>query len=162
MKIVGAEAPTAVTLGFAAFYADNRVAATRLVWLLTHDRGLCEDIVQEAFTAVYPRFDTVLQPTAYLRRTIVNLVAERGRRSGREQRRIKLVHAGLSLQTEGPTGGMLDAIGLLPINQRTAIVLRYWADLDHNQIAEAMDVRPGTVRSLLSRATDRLRKDITP
>lgn len=53
---------------------------------------------------------------------------------------------------DGPTGGLIDVIARLPLQQRTVIVLRYWSDLDHAAIADAMDARVGTVRSLLSRA----------
>jgi DNA-directed RNA polymerase specialized sigma24 family protein len=145
---------------FAEFYRDERSRAVRLVWLLTHDPSACDDIVQDAFVAVYTRFDSLDDPAAYLRVVLMNRVAERARRSTRERRRAELVDAGSPATCEGPTGGLVDAIAALPLNQRTAVVLRYWADLDHHQIAHAMQVRPGTVRSLLSRATARLREAI--
>jgi RNA polymerase sigma factor (sigma-70 family) len=153
---------TDVGVTFAAFYNEHCVAATRLAWLLTHDASSCEDISHEAFALILPRFSALDDPAAYLRRVIINRVAERNRRSGRERLRIDRVSAGQPLVEEGPTGGLIDAIAVLPPNQRTAVVLRYWVDLNHLQIAEAMGIRPGTVRSLLSRATATLRKDITP
>jgi RNA polymerase sigma factor (sigma-70 family) len=151
-----------VALAFSAFYNEHCVAATRLAWLLTHDASSCEDISHEAFALVLPRFSSLDDPAAYLRRVIINRVAERNRRSGRERLRIDFVNAGQPMVEEGPTGGLIDAIAVLPMNQRTAVVLRYWVDLNHIQIADAMGIRPGTVRSLLSRATAALRKDITP
>jgi DNA-directed RNA polymerase specialized sigma24 family protein len=48
------------------------------------------------------------------------------------------------------------------LNQRTAIVLRYWRDLDDQTIADAMGIRRGTVRSLVSRGTAQLREEIAP
>jgi DNA-directed RNA polymerase specialized sigma24 family protein len=147
---------------FADFYAHERTPAIRLAWLLTHDGSIAEDLVQDAFTRVFHRFDTLDHPSAYLRRAVVNGVYERTRRQGRENRRLELVGHDTPTTIDGPTGGLADAISQLPLNQRTAVVLRFWADLDHHAIAEAMDVRPGTVRSLLSRATTQLRKDITP
>jgi RNA polymerase sigma factor (sigma-70 family) len=152
---------TDIGLAFSAFYNEHCVAATRLAWLLTHDASSCEDISHEAFALVLPRFTSLDDPAAYLRRVIINRVAERNRRSGRERLRIDLVSAGQPLVEEGPTGGLIDAIAVLPTNQRAAVVLRYWGDLNHMQIADAMGIRPGTVRSLLSRATATLRKDIT-
>ena len=134
---------------------------SRLAWLLTHDRSSCEDISHEAFALVLPRFASLDDPAAYLRRVIINRVAERNRRSSRERLRIDFITAGQPLVEDGPTGGLIDAISVLPMNQRTAVVLRYWVDLNHIQIADAMGIRPGTVRSLLSRATATLRKDIT-
>lgn len=161
MRAVRSE-PSDVTAedDFARFFESERTSAMRLAWLLTRDERTAEDVVQEAFTAVYPRFDNLHQPAAYLRRAVVNAVFERSRRAGREHRRIALVHAGERDHVEGPTGGLADAIAALPIKQRTAIVLRYWGDLDIAEIARAIDVRPGTVRSLLSRGTARLRKDL--
>ncbi len=147
---------------FADFYERERTPAIRLAWLLTHDGSTAEDVVQDAFTRVFHRFDTLDHPAAYLRRVVVNGVYERARRQGRENRRLELVGRDTPATIDGPTGGLGDAISQLPLNQRTAVVLRFWADLDHHAIAEAMDVRPGTVRSLLSRATAELRKDITP
>jgi DNA-directed RNA polymerase specialized sigma24 family protein len=147
---------------FADFYEQERTRAIRLAWLLTHDGSTAEDVVQDAFTSVFHRFDDLDNPGAYLRRVVVNAVYERSRRDGREARRLELVGRDTPTVVEGPTGGLIDAIAELPMNQRTAVVLRYWADLDHVAIADAMGVRPGTVRSLLSRATSQLRKDITP
>jgi len=157
---------------FAAFYEDNRTAAIRLVWLLTHDSAVAEDIVQDAFTTMFLRFDAadafgaIDDPRAYLRRVIVNGVYQRTRRRGREARRLEVVGRAQPRsaedQSEGLAGGLATAIHRLPLDQRTAIVLRYWGDLDHRAIADAMGVRPGTARSLLSRATTQLRKDYTP
>jgi len=144
---------------FDAFYRTERASVIRFIWLLTRDPSTTEDVAHEAFAAVYRRFGDLDQPRAYLRRVIVNRIAERARRSDREERRIRLAHAGAATQVEGPSGGIADAIALLPLRQRTAVVLRYWSDLDDFEIAAALGCRPGTVRSLLSRATARLRKD---
>jgi DNA-directed RNA polymerase specialized sigma24 family protein len=146
---------------FGAFYRAEREHAVRLAWLLTHDRASCDDVVQDAFASVYSRFGSVEHPGAYLRAAIVNEVRERGRSAGREQRRIALVTSGQRGTVEGPTGGILDAVARLPIAQRSAIVLRYWADLTVEDIALALRVRPGSVRSLLSRASKTLQKELT-
>ena len=146
---------------FTAFYNVERDGAVRLAWLLTHDAAAAEDVVQDAFTRVYSRFVTLDRPAAYLRTTVVHCVYERSRASGREQRRLDLVRSGAATSVDGPTGGLADAVAKLPLPQRTAVVLRYWADLSDTEIGAAMSLRPGSVRSLLSRATARLRKDIT-
>lgn len=155
------EDETAVS-SFARFYKSHRQGAIRLAWLLTHDPAVAEDVVHDAFTALFHRFDAVDNHAAYLRRSVVNSVYERTRRSGRESRRLALVAATEPVEVDGPTGGLIDAIAHLPLQQRTVIVLRYWSDLDHAAIADAMDARIGTVRSLLSRATAQLRTEIQP
>lgn len=147
---------------FEAFYRAEREHAVRLAWLLTHDAAAAEDIAQDAFAAVYSVFERLDTPAAYLRRSVVNGVYERTRRRQREQRRNGLVIAGDAGSVDGPTGGVLDAVAALSVEQRTAVVLRYWAGLRDHEIADAMGIRPGTARSLLSRATTRLRKDLQP
>jgi RNA polymerase sigma factor (sigma-70 family) len=132
----------------------------QLAWLLTHDRGSSEDLAHEAFAAVYRRFASLDRPAAYLRTTVVNAVYQRARRAGREQQRLRLVTTGIPTSIEGPSRGVVDAVAALPLTQRTAVVLRYWAGLTDREIAEAMGVRPGTARSLLTRATSRLRKEL--
>jgi DNA-directed RNA polymerase specialized sigma24 family protein len=147
---------------FTRFFEDERVGAIRLAWLLTHDAALAEDVVQDSFTALFNRFDQIEHPSAYLRRAVVNSVYQRSRKTARERRRLMLVAASAPMSADGPSGGLADAIGCLPLSQRTAIVLRYWGDLDDQAIADAMGVRPGSVRSLLSRGTAQLRKEIRP
>jgi DNA-directed RNA polymerase specialized sigma24 family protein len=147
---------------FEAFYRERRVEAVRLAWLLTHDAAAAEDVAQDAFAAVFAVFERVDSPAAYLRRSVINGVYERTRRRQREQRRNGLMIAGELAAVDGPTGGVLDAVAALPLNQRTAVVLRFWAGLRDHEIADAMGIRPGTARSLLSRATTHLRKDLLP
>lgn len=149
---------------FAVFYAAERQRAVGLAWLLTRDASAAEDVAHDAFASVFHRFVHLDDPAAYLRRSIVNSVYQRHRGAGREARRLTLIAAALpttiELATDDSNRVLVDAIAALPLDQRTVVVLRYWSDLDHNSIADVMGVRPGTVRSLLSRATSRLRKDL--
>ncbi|WP_154723323.1 RNA polymerase sigma factor [Ilumatobacter coccineus] len=147
---------------FEAFYEQHKTWAIRFAWLMVREAAAAEDISHDAFTRVFERFDTLTNPSAYLRSTLTNAVYERSRRTGREERRLRLVSAGESTQVEHASGGMMDAISRLPIRQRTAVVLRYWVDLPVDDIAEAMSARPGTVKSWLSRANAQLRKEIEP
>jgi len=146
---------------FGRFYEEHRDWAIRLAWLLTHNAVEAEDVVQDAFTKVFERFDRLDRPAAYLRTVVVHRVYERSRSKRREDLRLALVHNGMATTIDGPTGGLVDAIANLPLQQRTAVVLRYWGGLDDTDIASTMSVRGGTVRSLLSRATSQLRKEIT-
>lgn len=149
------------TDGFDAVYREHRTAAVQLAWLLTHDPVAAEDVAHDAFVALYRAFDRVDEPAAYLRRCVVHAAYERTRRRTREQRRHELVVAGEPTAVDGPTGGLADVVATLPFDQRVAVVLRYWGGLQHDEIAAAMGVRPGTARSHLSRATARLRKELS-
>jgi DNA-directed RNA polymerase specialized sigma24 family protein len=91
---------------------------------------------------------------------VINGVYERVRRRSRERRREGLVIATQPTAVEGPTGGVLDAIAELSLDRRTAVVLRYWCGLSDHEIAEAMNIRPGTARSHLSRALSQLRREL--
>lgn len=54
-------------------------------------------------------------------------------------------------------GELWNDLHLLPVRQRTAIVLRIYEDLPVQQVAEILGCRPGTVRSLVSRGLAELR-----
>lgn len=145
---------------FAVFYRDAYPGAVRLAWLLTHDHAAAEDVVQDAFVRVRPRLAMVSHRDAYLRTAIVNGCRDRARSAGRADagwRRLRVVTEVTS--TDKPSE-LLDAVAHLPYKQRAVLVLRYWADLREEEIAEIVGVRPATVRSITARALDRLRKDL--
>lgn len=147
-------------MAFEDVYRAHHRDVVQLAWLLTRDASAAEDIAHDAFASLFEVFDQVTTPDAYLRRSVINGVYKRSRSRQREQRRNGLIIAGGSGTVDGPTGGVVDAIAHLPIDQRTVVVLRYWGGLRDGEIAEAMDIRPGTARSHLSRATARLRKEL--
>jgi RNA polymerase sigma factor (sigma-70 family) len=145
---------------FTDFYRDAYPGAVRLAWLLTHDHAAAEDVVQDAFVRVRPRLAAVERRTAYLRTAIVNGCRDRARSAGRADagwRRLRVVTEVSS--TDRPSE-LLDALGGLPHKQRAVLVLRYWADLREEEIAEIVGVRPATVRSITARALERLRKEL--
>jgi RNA polymerase sigma factor (sigma-70 family) len=145
---------------FTGFYRGAYPGAVRLAWLLTHDHAAAEDVVQDAFVRLRARLDKVEHRTAYLRTAIVNGCRDRARSAGRADagwRRLRVVAEVTS--TDKPSE-LLDAVGHLPYKQRAVLVLRYWADLPEEEIAEIVGVRPATVRSISSRALDRLRREL--
>jgi RNA polymerase sigma-70 factor (sigma-E family) len=145
---------------FADFYRQHYPGAVRLAWLLTHDNSSTEDVVQDAFVRLQPRFDEVTDPRAYLRTCIVNRCRDRARSAQRSSARLRLVSATAPRTSSDHPSELIDAVAVLPYNQRAAVVLRYWADLPEDEIARALDVRPGTVRTLVARALSTLRKDL--
>jgi DNA-directed RNA polymerase specialized sigma24 family protein len=145
---------------FADFYDSHRREAMQLAWLLTHDESLCDDVVHDAFAAVLPRFESLDRPEAYLRVVLVNRIRERARRRDRERRRHDLYTAAVDRFDAGPTGGVIDVVAKLPLRPRTVVVLRYWAGLTDAELGEVVGVRPGSVRSILSRAMAQLREEL--
>lgn len=138
--------------------------AVRLAYLLTGDRALAEDLVQDAFLKLFGRYRDLRDPQAfpwYLRRTVVNLA-----RSNFRKRRVERAYAqgpGRPVNEEvlGPDVESRDlmwrSLFVLPERQRAALVLRYYEDLSEAKIAEVLRCPEGTVRSLISRGTQALR-----
>lgn len=148
------------TPGFADFYRQHYPAAVRLAWLLTHDNSSTEDVVQDAFVRLRPRFDGVLDRAAYLRTCVVNGCRDSARGAQRSATRLRLLSVTERTATTDRPSELLDVVATLPYNQRAAVVLRYWADLPELEIARILGVRPGTVRTLVARSLSTLRKDL--
>ncbi len=148
-------------VAFADFYASEYPAAVRFAWLLTHDHSMAEDVVQDAFVRLSSKFGAVDAPRAYLRRSVVNGCRDRHRRRQRSDARLRLVAATEPTKHSDHPSELLDAVALLPYRQRVVVVLRYWADLPEAEIADAIRVRPATVRTLAWRAMSTLRKELS-
>jgi RNA polymerase sigma factor (sigma-70 family) len=159
-SLPNSENERAASDAFGDFYRDHYPSAVRLAWLLTHDNSVIEDVVQDAFVRLHPRFDDALDRPAYLRVCVVNGCRDRARSAQRSAVRLRLVTATERGVTSEHPSELLDAVAALSYNQRAAVVLRYWADLPELEIARILDVRPSTVRSLVGRALSALRKDL--
>jgi RNA polymerase sigma factor (sigma-70 family) len=151
--------PRTASDDFDEFFRHERVRATRLAWLLTRSSTAAEDITQEAMWVVQRRFASLDSPAAYLTRTIVN----RCRSWSRAERRRQVMQRRVA--PPEPAGDpadsyLVDAIARLPYRQRVVIVARYWGGWTETEIAEALGCRPGTVKSLASRALARMRQEV--
>lgn len=145
---------------FSDFYREAYPGAVRLAWLLTHDHGAAEDVVQDAFLRLRPRLEEIDNRRAYLRTTIVNGCRDRARSAGRAEAGLRRIVMVSEASTSDHPEELLDAVSHLPYKQRAVLVLRYWADLPDAEIAEIVGVRPATVRSITARALAKLRKDL--
>ena len=147
------------TEGFGEFYRREYDRAVRLAWLLTGSRVAAEDVVQDAMTKVYRSFERVASPEPYLRRAVVNAARSRHRDERRQRERLTLLERGRAVP-DARDRELLEAIGELPYRQRVVIVARYWGGWSELEIAQALGCRPGTVKSLASRALSRLRMEV--
>jgi RNA polymerase sigma-70 factor (sigma-E family) len=161
-KAGGDRAPTDLDL-FDQFFRATYAGSVRLAHVLTGDRWAAEDIAQEAYTRLHPRFGGLDNPDAYLRVSLVNAAQSFHRRRGREQTRLRRAAPppGTAEAIEGGAHELLDAIDHLPYRQKAVVVLRYYEDLSEADIATVLGCRPGTVKSLASRALSHLSKEIT-
>jgi RNA polymerase sigma factor (sigma-70 family) len=140
------------------FYAAQLAWARRLTFVLVGDSRFVDDLVQDAFMRLRPRFDEIDNPRAYLRVTLVNAV-RRHRRRERRREDAQQESAQPVPKSNAGLDDLLARIDRLPHRQRAVLVFRYFEDLSEAEIADALGCRPGTVKSLASRALAQLREE---
>jgi RNA polymerase sigma-70 factor (sigma-E family) len=143
----------------AALHRERYAAMVRLATLLVDSQEIAEEVVQDCFVRLHPRFDRIDDPVAYLRRSVVNACRSAGRRRTLERSHLRADRPAFA---ELGVDEILDALAGLPARQRAALVLRYYEDRSEAEIAEALGCRPGTVKSLISRGLARLREVVEP
>ncbi len=147
----------------ADLYRREQPGLVRLASLLVRDAAVAEELVQEAFVRLHRHLDDADRPGAYLRTSVVNLCHSHGRRV-----QVAARHAPTPAPVVPPPGLPPDlspvwqALDLLSARQRDAVILRFYLDLPDREIADLLGVRPGTVRSLVSRALTRLHEVLEP
>jgi len=164
-------APTTARLGWNAdlavteLYSLHYRTLVRLAALLVRDTPTAEEVVQDAFVAMHDawqRLRDAENALAYLRQAVVN----RSRSVLRHRTVVdrNLVKAppdmpsaehGAMVQLE--RSAVIAALRGLPVRQREAIVLRYYADLSEAEIAAAMGISRGAVKSHTARGMTALR-----
>ncbi len=150
--------PTDVESFFRAHYAR----LVRALALACGDGELAADAVQEAFVRAHARWRTLRHyddPVGWVRRVALNLLADDRRRSTRKRRALARLAAEPATTADPPSPDRLGALlAALAPQQRTAAALYYVEDLSVAEVAAAMDVSEGTVKSHLHDARRRLRE----
>ena len=125
------------------------------------------DAVQDAFaSAVRHRADFRAEAPleAWLWRMVVNASRRRVAKAATTSRSNASFAAGFGVNghhdAEGTTVGVRALVASLPERQRLVLFLRYYADLDYDAIASALEIAPGTVASTLHAAHAALRPSI--
>lgn len=148
---------------------QHQEAVFRLAYLFTGDADEAEDVAQEAFIAAHralPRFDTTRLLRPWLLRITTNLAHNRRRSVGRylnALRRALLAEPPGESTAEAESAqhwesqALWEAVRRLNTVDQEVIYLRYFMELSVNETAEVLKVEPGTVKSRLSRALERLR-----
>lgn len=141
-------------------FAVHRGPLTRLAVLLGADDA--DDVVSEAFYQLYRRWRRLRSPEAaagYLRSVVVNRTRMRIRHLQVIRRHIDRDVQGTSVTMSTEAMAVLRddqravvlALADLSSRQREALVLRYWMELRENEIAEAMGISAGAVKTHVSR-----------
>ncbi len=169
IAVITAEEPAIdADRALAELYAGHYGRLVRLGVLLVRDQALAEDIVQDAFVAVHQRWRRIDQGNApaYLARTVVNRS-----RSALRHRSVVVRHRPDPLPDGAPAdtdvlaaerrGRVLDALADLPTRQREVLVLRYYLDFSERDIANALGISQGAVKSHASRGAASLRQTLS-
>lgn len=152
-------------MSFDAFFRAEHQRLAALATALCGDRETGRDVAQEAMTRAYQEWDRVgrlERPGGWARRVVVNLAHDHGRHLAVRRRRL----SELAGRIAGPgsadevslDGEMWAAVAMLPVRQRTAVALFYIGDRSISDVAEAMGVHEGTVKTTLDKARKRLRR----
>ena len=127
--------------------------------MLCGDPETARDCASEAFARALERWSRVGKmesPGGWTYRVALNVMRRRGRRASLEAKLLRRYRPTESHEIPLSDHQVWNAVRALPDRQRTAITLRYVADLPEREIAEAMGVSPGTVASNLHDARKRL------
>jgi RNA polymerase sigma-70 factor (sigma-E family) len=149
-----------------ALYQTHAVGLIRLAVVILGDRAAAEDVVQDAFCGLYRHWGHLAdtgKAQGYVRSSVLNRCRSELRRRVRAERRVARQTAPhdaespevMALITEEHRAVLL-ALRRLPARQREALVLRFYLDLPLPEIAAAMGVTQGTVKSTTSRGLSAL------
>ena len=149
-----------------ALYAAQRLRLIRLAVLLVDDLPTAEDVVQDAFAAFLARRSRLhdqQKALAYLRTSVVNGARDKLRRRRTARGYVPPHDVPRDVTTEGALLAeehreVLAALRQLTTRQREVLVLRYWSGQSEAEIADALGISRGAVKSTASRALDALEK----
>jgi RNA polymerase sigma-70 factor (sigma-E family) len=165
-RTVGWTADEAVTRLFAAHYRQ----LVRLAALLLTDRSMAEELVQDAYVKLHEHWSRLRDPDralGYLRTSVVNAARSAQRHRGVADRYLARWRPPPDAPSaEAGALGVLEhesvvaALRALPLRQREALVLRYYLDLSESEIADAMGISRGAVKSHAARGIAALRESL--
>lgn len=137
-------------------YAASYARLVGVLTLASGDRAEAEEVVQDAFVRLLPRWSTVRRyddPEAWVRKVAFRLLANRQRRS-RVARRLlpRLARTTTQPAASADRVDVLRALAMLPLAQREVVVLHHLVDLSVELVAAELGIPVGTVKSRLTRA----------
>lgn len=148
---------------FEEFAAIRLPSLLRFAFLLSGDRELARDLVQETLTRAlvrWSRIEAADRPDAYVRAMLTNEFL-----AFRRRKRLHTVPLTDELARPHPADEhdpeLWQQLSGLPKQQRAVLVLRYYEGLSDAEIAEILRCRPGTVRAYAARAFATLRVELS-
>jgi RNA polymerase sigma-70 factor (sigma-E family) len=148
-----------------ALYGTHYRALVRLAALLVRDVATAEEVVQDSFIAMHAswrRLRDTDKALSYLRQSVVNrsrsVLRHRvvmDKNAPKPPPEVASAEQGAITALERTA--VVSALRKLPVRQREALVLRYYADLSEAQIASTMGISRGAVKSHTARGMSSLR-----
>ena len=146
---------------FDGWYRSTWPKLVASVTVMVRSREVAQDLAGAAMLRAWERWDdgTIESPTAWVYRVAINLVRQRLRRHLLELRSLqhRVDEIAATPEVDAP---IWRAVAALPARQRTAIALRYLADLTQQDVAAAMAISPGTAAATLAAARRNIRKSL--
>lgn len=154
-------------VAFARIVATHRAEMVRVAYVVSGDWDLAQDAAQTALWNAWRKLPSLRDPTS-LRPWLMSVAANEARAVLRREHRhpvVELAMAGDPADSDEPADGidqidLANALRRLTPDDRTLVALRYVADLDSGEIGQVTGRSASGVRTRLSRALDRLRKDL--
>jgi RNA polymerase sigma-70 factor (sigma-E family) len=158
-------APDPADQAVIALYGEYFTSLVRLAMLLVRDTATAEEVVQDAFIAMHRgwhRLRDEEHALAYLRQAVLNRARSVLRHRAIVDRNMPKPPPGIPSAEDGAISmfersAVVAALRELPDRQREALVLRYYGDLSEAEIAAAMGITRGAVKSHTARAMTALR-----
>jgi len=143
---------------FSQWFAAAFPRVVRALTLATGDGGLAEEAAAEAFARALVHWDTVRQDRRdrWVYQVALNEMRSRYRRTRLERRWLARQQVVVVPPPAEPETALWRAVAELGPRARTAVALRYVADLTEGEIAQAMGITRGAVAATLHKARSRL------
>jgi RNA polymerase sigma-70 factor (sigma-E family) len=145
-------------------YGVRYQSLVRLAAVVVQDAETAEEVVQDSFMALYgawSRLHETSKARAYLRQSVVNRAMSVLRHRAVEKKYAAALASEESTEQEIiillERSALVAALRRLPARQREAVVLRFYADLPEADVAKAMGISRGAVKSHVARGVSTLR-----
>lgn len=146
---------------FEMFFSAERSRLLGALVVMTNNRAEAEEIVQDAFLAVWERWERVAvmeEPAGFLYRTAMNLLRKRVRRAGVAFRKaVHILPRGDELADVELRDEAIRLLARLTPRERAAIVVTAYLGYSSEEAGELLGIRATTVRVLTNRARATLR-----
>lgn len=152
------ELVTVQSIDFGVFYRETWERVYRPLAVILRDHDLAREAVDEAMVRAFqrwPKVRTYDNPVGWVYRVALNYARNRLRRRWRE---LPWGSVEPSWEMKTPHPELMDALLELPLRQREVVVLRFLFDWSVHDVAAALGIPDGTVKSRLHRAVTQLRE----